>query len=324
VTVALLAAWIAWQPRAAFSQESRPRASDPARAVASLSELVASRRFADAWKSAAAVRAAVAAPGVPDDLRRRAHSLIVAAGLEVVGAAAGLKGTVAILERDLVEVAYDFSAPGTEDDFDLVALLPAIKEPERRGRTLVGTGALGHRAIWTESLRIELTGRPLAPNDFGPLFFDPDEEGTERFLTGFHNNAYFGVKYDDDRSVTPGHVLLLAGRGAVSRARVRPTQLLGRSAIPTIARGAEVKCALSIQAAHAEFRTGTSPTATALLTFDLAPATQTFRRMRAGVLVRNSEFEIATVLLRGRLDPAWSREETDRLRSLVAAQPKER
>ena len=63
-----------------------------------------------------------------------------------------------------------------------------------------------------------------------------------------------------------------------------------------------------------ELKTATSPTSTTTLGFDLAP-TQVFPRLRAGILVRESQFEVSRVVLRGRLDPTWVREETARLRA---------
>jgi hypothetical protein len=303
----------------ALAQDSRPRPEpDPKAVVDDLRRLVSAKRFADAWKSRVAVRAAVDAPACPADLRAEAASLVLAAGLETVGGAAGFQGHVELGEKGILEVRYDFAAAPFEGDFELLMALPAAAQPERDKRIVRGTGALCHRASWATELRIDLAGRPLIAQDFGPVFLDPDETATERFLTGFHNNAYFGIKYEAERAVTAGHVLLLAGRGAVSRARTRPTQLLGRTGIPIIASRTEVRASLWIQGSTVHFVTGTSPTATGRLTFDLAPATQTFQRTRPGVLFRNSELEIASITLRGRLDPAWERDEVARLRATLA------
>jgi hypothetical protein len=305
------------------AQESRPKA-----AVDEIRKLVAAKRFADAWKGRAAVRAALDAPGVAADLRAEGSQLLLAAGLETVGAAAGFQGQVdevqpppdskEKVERGTVEVRYDFAAGPFEGDFELLMLLPAAAQPEREKRTIRGAGAYLHRAVWAPDVRIDVAGRALVAQDFGPVIVDPDETETERFLTGFHNNAYFGVKYDADRAVTAGHVLLLAGRGAQSRARTKPTQLLGRTALPAIPNRAEIKASLWVQGTTANFVTGTSPTATGRLSFELAAATQTFPRARAGILIRDSELEIASIVLRGRLDPAWEREEIARLRAFLA------
>jgi hypothetical protein len=232
-----------------------------------------------------------------------------------VGAAAGFVGQVELLDKGVIEVRYDFAGGPFERDFELSMFLPAAMQPEREKRIVRGTGAYCHRAAWAPDLRIELAGRPLVAQDFGPVIIDPDETAAERFITGFHNNAYFGVKYDAERTVTSGHVLLLAGKGAQSRARTKPTQLFGRTDVPAIASRTEVTASLSVQGTVVTFTTGTSPTATGRLTHELVPAAQTFPRAKAGILFRDSEFEIAAITLRGRLDPAWEREEIARLRA---------
>jgi hypothetical protein len=295
------------------AQETRPRIPELQQTVTQIDKLVSMRRYADAWKQGAGVRAELEAPGVPADLAARGRQLILAAGLETVGAAAGFKGDANPLDKGLVEVVYDAKAPGWERDFELVELLPTAKKASRKGRILDGTGALCHTAMWADPVTVEITGRPSIPTDFGPVFVDPDETETERFLTAFLNNQYFGIKYDADRTVTQGHVLLLAGRGAVSRAKVRPTQLLGRTALPAVAHGNDVVSSLSIAGTKVDSLIRTSPTSVGSMSF-LLEAAQVFPRIRPGILVRDSELEIGRIVLRGRLDPAWSRDATARLR----------
>ena len=306
------------------AQDSRPGSAATERDVAELEGLVKGRRFADAWKKGGDLRKALET--APPDIQTQAALLIAIAGVEAIGPAAAFKGVVTIPEKGIVEVAYDFRADGWRDDFELLHPLPAAELPSKKNRTVEGTGALCHTALWTEPVMIEIVGRPMIPTDFGPVFIDPDETATERFLTGFLNNAYFGIKYDADRAVTPGHVLLLAGRGAVSRAKARPTQLFAKSTEPVIARLTQVTTSLSLAETkteskagskvveRVELKTSTSPTSTTTLGFDLAP-TQVFPRLRAGILVRESQFEVSRIVLRGRLDPTWVREETARLRA---------
>jgi hypothetical protein len=320
--VALVFLVLALAGAPARGQDSRPAGVDLEREVLEIESLVKARRFADAWKRGSALRPALEGAGVPAGLRARGDKAITAAGIEVAGPAAAFRGRVAFRERDVVEATYDFRVAGWEPDFELVNLLPTAKFVDREAPLVEGTVALCHGAVWTEPFTVEFAGRAVNPKDFGPVLVDPDEAAAERFLTGFHNNAYFGIKYDADRAVTQGHILLLAGRGAVSRARSRPTQLLGRTVEPAIARGAEVTSSLTLAGTKTgrriEFRTATGPTSFATLGFDLA-ATQDFPRVRAGILVRESSFEVARVVLRGRLDPAWAREEVARLRESGAA-----
>jgi hypothetical protein len=308
------------------AQDSRPALAALERDIAEMQALVKARRFEDAWKKGAGLRTALET--ATPDLQTQAALLIAIAGVEAIGPAAAFKGVVAIRDKEkhLVEVAYDFRADGWQADFELLHPLPAAELPYQKNRTVEGTGALCHTALWTEPIMIEITGRPMIPTDFGPVFIDPDETATERFLTGFLNNAYFGIKYDADRAVTPGHVLLLAGRGAVSRAKARPTQLFAKSTEPVIARLTQVTTSLSLAETRTEskagakvvkrveLKTATSPTSTTTLGFDLAP-TQVFPRLRAGILVRESQFEVSRVVLRGRLDPEWVKQETARLRT---------
>ena len=185
--------------------------------------LVKARKFADAWKRGGEIRKALET--APPDVQTQAALLIAIAGVEAIGPASAFKGVVTIPEKGIVEVAYDFRADGWQADFELLHPLPAAELPYKKNRTVEGTGALCHTALWTEPVTIEIVGRPMIPTDFGPIFIDPDETATERFLTGFLNNAYFGIKYDADRAVTPGHVLLLAGprRGLAREGPARPS-----------------------------------------------------------------------------------------------------
>lgn len=311
--VACCAASAAGQRPASRPATSRP-APDAPTAVAELRALVAAGSFAEAHASADAVRAALRGATGTDALRAEGARLIVAARLPVVGAAAGFVGSVRALKDGAVEVAYDVALAGWEDDFAIEDALPTTRFAERAGATVRGTGALCHRAIWSDDVAIELDGIARAPGDYGPVLLDPDEAGEARFLVGFHHNAYFGVKYDDARATTAGHVLLMAGRGAVSRAKTRPTQLFGAAKAPTIPLGGAVRCALTLKRDRLDFATGADPKARASLSHALASPAQRFPRVRAGALVRDSAFELVRVVVRGRLDPAWAAEETARLK----------
>jgi hypothetical protein len=320
-SLAIAVAYAAATTTTATAQKpaSRPAASRPAAdaptAVAELRALVAAGRFAEAHATVDAVRATLRGATGTDALRAEGARLIVAAGLPVVGAAAGFVGAVRALKDGVVEAAYDVAVAGWEADFAIEDALPTTRFAERDGATLRGTGALCHRALWTDDVAIEIEGVARGPRDFGPVLLDPDETGEARFLVGFHHNAYFGVKYDDARATTAGHVLLMAGRGAVSRAKTRPTQLFGAAKAPTIALGGAVRCALTLKGDRVDFATGADPKARASLSHALTSPAQRFARVRAGALVRDSALELVRVVVRGRLDPVWAAEETARLKA---------
>ena len=202
-----------------------------------LAALVKSRRFSEAWERAGEFRAMLASTRAPAELVTRVDRLIAAAGLEVVGPAAGFKGTIAIRDGGVVEVTYDMSAPGWQRDFELANPLSKAKPTEAKDPRVAGTTALSHVAIWMEPLTLEVTGRALIPNDFGPVFIDCDGLNERRLLTGIHNNTHLEDRNGAGRSATQGHLLVLAGRDAMSQPRRRAAEFLGRSAMPLIAAG---------------------------------------------------------------------------------------
>jgi hypothetical protein len=296
---------------AAPAPASRP--ADPAVVVAEFRALVEARRHADAWRRVDVLRAALNLPEATREQRREGDRLAIVAGLEVVGAAAGFYGVTTSSKPGVVETTYDPSVAGWQEDFEIVRLLPAAAFATRKGAVVSGTGALCQRALWADDVRLEVEGRARGDHDFGPVLLDPDEQGAERFLTGFFNNTYFGVKYDEGRKISEGHLLLYAGRGSGSLAKAHPTQLLGAVVEPKIVRDDEVRCALSLRRTKAEFVVGAYAKPGAKLTFDLVEGKQTFRRLQAGVLVRQSAFEISRITIRGKLDPQWADEEKARL-----------
>src|SRR5262245_59597842 len=101
---------------AALCQDSRPSAAqDAGRAVAEIEGLVAARRFADAWKKAAALGPLLADDSIPGPLRVRARRVAIVAGIEVIGPAAAFRGAVSTGDQGVVEVGYDFGVAGWED-----------------------------------------------------------------------------------------------------------------------------------------------------------------------------------------------------------------
>jgi hypothetical protein len=303
-----------------LSGQDRPEKVPPAASerVEELRRLVAARKFAEAWRLEASVREALEAPGVASGLRAEAEGLLRRAGLEAVGVIAAWRGRTSGTAKELVEVVYDCERPGWDADFEIVPVLPTALGARRQGRTIEGTGGFLHRAIWQPELRIEITGRALAPHDHGPVFLDPDVAfDEESFLVGFHDNRFFGVKYDETRSVSGGHVLVLAGRRAESRARAHRTQLLASRAVPVIELGREFVSSLALAKGRVTFTTGTTASA-----FTLVRETQVFERLRAGLLLRASAFEVRRIVLAGKLDPRWLEEETQRQREAESGHPR--
>lgn len=128
-----------------------------------------------------------------------------------------------------------------------------------------------------------------------------------------HAASVPGIKYGKDRAVTAGHPLILAGRGAESRATDHPTQLLGVAAAPPFSLGYACRASLALSGTRARFTAASSPE----VVFDLKPPAQTFRRLRAGLVVRMTAFELVRITFRGRLDPGWSESEAVRLRAAL-------
>jgi hypothetical protein len=295
--------------------ESRP--SNATDAVAELRSLVDAKKFAEAWERAAHARALARGETGTDALREETRKLTLKAGLPIVGAAAGFLGTTTAKKDGAIEIVYDLATTEWESDFLLEDVLPTTEFSTREGRVVRRTGAVLFRGVFKDDVRIDVEGVARANRDFGPVFFDPDEPGDARFLVGFHRNAYFATKYDETRSVTPGHVLLMAGRGAESRAKSRPTQLLARSTTPDVELGSVVRCSLTLRGSTIEFQTGADPKTACKAAFQLKTPSQAFPRVRPGFLLRSSEFEFVRITMTGKLDAAYEREERDALKATL-------
>ena len=112
-----------------------------------------------------------------------------------------------------------------------------------------------------------------------------------------------------------GHILLFAGQGAESRARVNPSQIFARVTEPPLVAGQVVRMALSWKGTT--LRLGLLPTSLDL-PGALTNRNQEMPRKRLGLHVWRSKFRPRRAVLEGTLDPEWSKGELERLRSRLA------
>jgi hypothetical protein len=314
VVVAATAAALAIVRRA--GAEESPAAER--RAAAALEEArkgVAGGRMKAAWEKLAALQRDYAKTRVFGGAREEIARLRLAAGIEVVGAAAGFR---AVVEpgggKGALRIVYDFADLAALEDFEPVFNLPDVHLVRRTIEFVSGTGAWCHRAVFQGDVRFEIEGEVLDPHDVGLVCVDPDAQDP-RFLVGVLGNSYFGVKYDEERSISPGHILLFAGRGAESRARSNPSQIFARVTEPPLVAGQVVRMALSWKGTA--LRLGLLPTSLDL-PGALTNKNQEMPRKRIGVHLWRSKLRPRRAVLEGVLDPDWSKAELERLRSRLA------
>jgi len=286
------------------------------RAAAALEEArkgVQGGRMKAAWEKLTALRRDYAKTRVVAGARDEIARLGLLAGVEVVGAAAGFRAQVEPGPKGAVRIVYDFADLAGLEDFEPVFNLPDIHLVRRAIEFVSGTGAWCHRAVFHGDVRFEIEGEVLEAHDIGLVCVDPDAQDP-RFLTGVLGNSYFGVKYDEERSISPGHILLFAGRGAESRARTNPSQILARKTEPPLVAGQVARMALSWKGTA--LRLGLLPTSLDL-PGALTNQDQEMPRKRIGLHLWRSKFRPRRAVLEGVLDPEWSKGELERLRARI-------
>lgn len=270
---------------------------------------VASGKMRKAWNLITRLRGPLESTRTVSEAGAELERLRLLAGLEVVGAGAGLHGRVEPLEEGRLRLVYEAGRkPRLLEDFKAVPTVPDIRGLKRKDDRISGTGAFCHRAHFAGDLSIQVEGTPVGSHDFGLVVVDPDAEES-RFLVGALNNTFFGVKYGKSRRVTPGHNLVFCGRGAESLARYKRTQILSRMEKPTVERGSSLRLSLSWRQERVQLAIGE-----ASVHVRLAVPQQDMARKQAGIHLHRSSFRVQRVVLEGRLDPAWSRKEEKRLR----------
>lgn len=266
-------------------------------------------RHQDAYGHLRLLRGDLSGSPAAEAAREEIEALWRVSAPEAIGGAAGLLGDAERRPDGTLRIVYDFtSRPGSFADFEDVPTMPDIRSTRLQSGVVSGTGAWCLRACFTGDVAIAVEGLPLTGDDFGLTLVDPDAE-SPRFVAGVFNNTFFGIKYDEGRSITRAHILILCGKGAESRARTNPSQILGESREPAIKRQEDVSIglalsrqSLALSANSREFKASLS-----------GPA-QSFPRFRAGLHLHRSSFQPRRIEITGRLDPKWSAGEVARLR----------
>jgi hypothetical protein len=263
-----------------------------------------------AWDEIAKLRGPLGGTKVVAAARSDIDRLYLEAGLEVIGGGAGFRGQVETLRGGDLRVTYDFRKnPSSLEDFEDVMTVSAIIR--RKGNVISGTGSVCHRAAFTGDLRIEVEGAPVSDHDFGIVMVDRDSK-KPRFLVAALNNTFFGVKYGEDRRISPGHLLVFCGPGAESRAKENPSQILAqRPSTPgTLEKDSDLQMSLSCRKHQVSFAAGPASLATSLAT----PGKQ-LTRCHIGIHLHRSTFRVDRVVIEGRLDADWSKHEVENLRA---------
>lgn len=226
----------------------------------------------------------------------------------VLGPASQFLCDVAFEKDGRLTLTYDLMAwPEGFADFEDTPTIPDIKSTRVAGGSVSGTGGWCHRAIFTGDAAVTVEGTPEGDQDFGLVVVDATASPV-RFLAAVANNSFFGVKYDETRRVTRGHLLIFCGEGAESLAKQNPSQILGEWQKPVVVRKESLTMGLSLRAHLAEFRIGTE-----VHKASTAGSSQTILRHRLGVGLRRATFRPTRVTITGKLDPIWAAEESKRI-----------
>ena len=307
---------MAVRPRAARASDDAPDERAEKRAVAAIEKARKVMERDDArktWDALLALRDDHGSTKAYGVAREELDLARTAAGLDVIGVAAGFAARVEA-KKERLTLTYDLTDPAARRDFEPVHHLPDKDLLRRSGDEIFDTGAWCHVATFKGEPRIEVEGVILADHDFGLIFIDPDAEKS-RFLLGALNNQFFGVMYGRGRSITRGHLTLIAGDGADSEDTLYPTQLFSETTKPTLTAGQTVRMALEYRGDSIRLRV--LPTS---LTLDgsFTSKAQRFTRFRVGIHLHRSRFKPQRIVIEGELDERWAKQAEAELREEIA------
>lgn len=297
-----------------------PQEPDPGAELAASLELDKARRNFEkgrmkaAWESLMILRHSHRQTRVLATAKEEVARMRLLAGIEVVGAAASFEGIVEPKgsgKHARLRITYDMTDPNSAKDFETVQHLEDLYPIQVQGGTLRGTGGWCHRAVFRGDISMEIEGVAPSGRDVGIVCIDPDAKKT-RFAIGVFGNTFFGVKYDETRTISSGHILLFAGRGAESLDTVSPSQLLAQSEKAPLNKNQSLRGLFEWKGRSLQLQL---PPTRLRLRAQLSGRTQEIRRKRIGMHVRRSRFQPRRVIIEGILDPKWAEQEISRIHS---------
>jgi hypothetical protein len=242
-------------------------------------------------------------------LQKEIREMWTSVAPQVLGAAAAFLCDVELARDGTLTLTYDFKKqPGSVSDFEDTPTIPDIRTTNCAAGSVTGTGGWCHRATFTGDVACTIEGTPQGANDYGLVMTDVDASPV-RFLTAMANNSFFGVKYDESRRVTRGHVVLFCGEGAESLAKRNPSQILGKWTTPDVKRMEPLTMGMQVRGSKIDFTLGKEK-----LSASTTGAAQTIQRFRVGLALHRSTFLPERVIIVGKLDPKWSADELQRLK----------